>query len=288
VAHVLLSNHEPLKGCVICVDVVIPSLSSSSTSFIHCVFAVYAPCDPGADNLSPDFWTCLTDVVWESKTSWSLFSDLNATVAAFEHASDKALAQHTFNEFLHNSCGTDLWQLCPDHNCFVDWTCHNWHSTGGGNIIDHVVISGHYLLDSKILIDLTWVPGSDHRAIKAKFVLKSLVPGHAAASSTPFTPFRPLPPPQIKFPLKDDKYKFTLFADSVNHLVASNSASFQTEITSDESYVERYKLLTILIEQAAVNIFGQNKPYRFVERQVTSPHTRELVALIRHLGRAIS
>ena len=287
-AHVLLSNHEPLKGCVICVDVVIPSLSSSSTSFIHCVFAVYAPCDPGADNLSPDFWTCLTDVVWESKTSWSLFSDLNATVAAFEHASDKALAQHTFNEFLHNSCGTDLWQQCPDHNRFVDWTCHGWHSTGGGNIIDCVVISGCYLLDSEILTDPTWVPGSEHRAIKVKSILKSLVPGHATASSMPFIPFRPLPPLWIKYPSRDDKYKFTLFADYVDHLVASNSASFQTKITSNESYIERYKLLITLIEHAAVNTFGQNKPYRFIERWVISPHIRELVALIRHLGGAIS
>ncbi|KAF8225752.1 hypothetical protein L208DRAFT_1305019 [Tricholoma matsutake] len=56
-------NLKPLKGHVVCVDVVVPSLSSSSTSFIHHVFAVYAPCDPGADDLSLDFWPCLTDVV---------------------------------------------------------------------------------------------------------------------------------------------------------------------------------------------------------------------------------
>ncbi|KAF8220851.1 hypothetical protein L208DRAFT_1331387 [Tricholoma matsutake] len=71
VAHVPL-NLEPLKGCVVCVDVVVSSLSSSSTSFIHRVFAVYAPCDPGADNLSLNFWPCLTDVVRDTKTSWSL------------------------------------------------------------------------------------------------------------------------------------------------------------------------------------------------------------------------
>jgi hypothetical protein len=56
-------NLEPLKGRVVCVDVVVSSLSSSSTSFIHHVFAVYAPCDPGADNLSLNFWPCLIDVV---------------------------------------------------------------------------------------------------------------------------------------------------------------------------------------------------------------------------------
>ncbi|KAF8239704.1 hypothetical protein L208DRAFT_1236603 [Tricholoma matsutake] len=54
---------EPLKGCVLCVDVIVPTLSSSLTSFIHRVFAIYAPCDPGADDLSLNFWPCLTDMV---------------------------------------------------------------------------------------------------------------------------------------------------------------------------------------------------------------------------------
>ena len=85
-------NLEPLKGRVVCVDVVVSSLSLSSTSFIHHVFAVYAPCDPGADNLSLNFWPCLTDMIQDTKTSWSLFGDLNATVAASECASDNVLA----------------------------------------------------------------------------------------------------------------------------------------------------------------------------------------------------
>ncbi|KAF8219731.1 hypothetical protein L208DRAFT_1338246 [Tricholoma matsutake] len=141
------------------------------------------------------------------------------------------------------------------------------------------VVSGHCLLDSEILT----APGSDHHV-----VLKSLIPNLSAISLAPFVPSRPLPPPRIRHPSKDDKYKFALFTDLVDHLVASNTTIFQTEITSNESYTERYDLLTTLIEQVAVNSFGWNKPYRFVERQVTSPHIRELVALIRHLGGAIS
>lgn len=107
--HVQL-DHAPLRGHVIGVNIVVPSLSSSSSSFVHRVFAVYAPCYPGADDLSLKFWPCLTDVVRESKTLWSLFGDLNATVAAFKCASDNAPAWHMFNEFLKNTCGTDLWQ----------------------------------------------------------------------------------------------------------------------------------------------------------------------------------
>ncbi|KAF8223634.1 hypothetical protein L208DRAFT_1315739 [Tricholoma matsutake] len=148
-------NHEPLKGRVMCVDVVVPSLSSSSTSFIHHVFSVYAPCDPGADDLSLKFWPWLTDMVQELKTSWSLFGDLNATVASFECTSDNALVRHTFNEFLRNTCGTDLWQRSTDRNRFIDWMCRSWHSTDGGSIIDRVVVSSHCLLDSEITTDPT-------------------------------------------------------------------------------------------------------------------------------------
>ncbi|KAF8230895.1 hypothetical protein L208DRAFT_1279621, partial [Tricholoma matsutake] len=220
-------NQESLKGHVIGVDVIVPSLSSLSASFVHCIFAVYAPCNLGADNLSCDFWPCLTDMVLESKVLWSLFRDLNATVAAFEHASDNVLAGSTFNSFLQNLRGTDLWQLSPDCNHFLDWTCHGWHSTDGGNIIDHVVVSSHCLLNSKISTDPTWVSGSDHRLIKAKFVLKSSVPIFSTTCSTLFTPSRPSPPPRIKYPLKDEKYKFALFADTVDHLIASNSVSLQ-------------------------------------------------------------
>jgi hypothetical protein len=108
VAHIPL-NLEPLKGHVICVDVVVSSLSSSS-SFIHHVFSVYAPCDPGADDLSLNFWPCLTDVVQGSKTSWSLFGDLNTTVSVHEHTSDNVQAQCMYNKFLTSTHGTDLWQ----------------------------------------------------------------------------------------------------------------------------------------------------------------------------------
>jgi hypothetical protein len=150
-----------------------------------------------------------------------------------------------------------------------------------------VVVLGHHLLDSEILTDPAWIPGSNHRTVKAKVILKS-TPGMSRVSLTPFVPSRPLPPPWIKYPSKDNKYKFSLFADSVDCLVTSNSASLLAEITNDESHVSRYNLLTTLIEQAMVNTFGWNKPYQYVERLVTSPHIRELVALIRHLGGAIS
>ncbi|KAF8235279.1 hypothetical protein L208DRAFT_1064965, partial [Tricholoma matsutake] len=38
-------NHAPITSHVVAIDVVVPSLSSSSASFIHRVFAVYAPCN---------------------------------------------------------------------------------------------------------------------------------------------------------------------------------------------------------------------------------------------------
>jgi len=193
VAHVPL-NHKSLIGRVVCVDVIIPSLSPLSSPFIHHIFSAHAPCGPSADDLSRNFWPCLMDMVQESKTSWSLFGNLNATVAAFEHASDKVLAQCLYNESLRNTHGIDLWQQCPDHNHFIHWTCQALRSTDGGSIIDHVVVSGQHLLDSKISTDPAWIPGSDHRTVKAKVILKS-TPGLSGISLIPLIPSRPLPPP---------------------------------------------------------------------------------------------
>jgi hypothetical protein len=133
-------NLEPLEGCIVCVDIVVPSLSSFSTSFIH-----------------------------------------------------------------------------------------------------HVFISSSCLLDSEISTDPTWVPGSDHRAIKAKFMLKSSVPNFSTVPSTLFVPSMPLPPPRIKYLSKDDKYKFLTFQQfhqlclsrpCLSHLLGSSTYQKMTSTSS--------------------------------------------------------
>ncbi|KAG6898706.1 hypothetical protein C0993_004964 [Termitomyces sp. T159_Od127] len=278
-------SHPSLDGRVIAADLVIPSKDSS---FVHRVFAVYAPCDPTTDNLSREFWPHLTDVIRQTKTSWCLLGDLNATVSSRERAHDNAAARQCLLNFLTSTNSTDLWQQIPDRNRFTDWTCRAWQSNEGGNIIDRVIVSNASLVDSHIRTDSTWIPGTDHRAIVAKVVLKSPIRCLSPSGTQPFTPFMPSPPPRIRYPTKEDKYKFALFAETAETLAKKYGPQLEAEITDDNTYTARYLKLTAIIEQAAVGVFGRNKPFRHVERKITSPLIRILVTRIRHTGGAIS
>lgn len=280
-------THDTFRGRVVVTDVVIPC--SDSSSFSHRIFAVYAPCDPGLDELSRDFWPHLTDLVRLTKTSWSLFGDLNATVSSAERASDNLLARRHLLNFLNLTSGTDLWQNTPDCNRFINWTSRAWHSQDGGNIIDRVITSSQNLTDFEIHTDHTWIPGSDHRSIIAKLVLSAKVGNIRHTPSVgPSSAFSPLPPPRIKYPSKADKNKFKLFSDHVDRLVDMDADSFNREIIDDDSYVFRYLKLTNVIEQAAVKIFGRTKVFSRSDKKITSPAIREIVSKIRHIGGAIS
>ncbi|KAH0586175.1 hypothetical protein H2248_007437 [Termitomyces sp. 'cryptogamus'] len=279
--------HPTFRGRVVAVDVVIPC--SLSSSFVHRVFAVYAPCDPGLDDLSREFWPHLTEAVCQTKTSWTLFGDLNATVSSMERAMDNPLARQNLRDFLLNTNGTDLWQLVPDRSRFTDWTSRAWHSNEGGSIIDRVVSSSSTLVDFEINTDQTWIPGTDHRAVVAKVIVKSNRVNHGQSPRTPMqASLSPVPPPRIKYPSKADKHKFVIFADAVDHLVDADKASFEAEINSDDAYTARYVKLTEIIMQVAVNTFGRGKPFCCREKKITSPAIRGIVAKIRHIGGSIA
>ncbi|KAG6877177.1 hypothetical protein C0993_009645 [Termitomyces sp. T159_Od127] len=105
---------------------------------------------------------------------------------------------------------------------------------------------------------------------------------------SPHVPFLPMPPPRIKYPSKNDEHKFAFFANSVDQQIEADRAELEREITDDESYTFRYEKLNSLIEQAAVDMFGCNKPYLSLDKKVTSPTIREIVTRICHIGGTIS
>ncbi|KAF5380096.1 hypothetical protein D9615_006221 [Tricholomella constricta] len=278
--------YDALRGRVAVVDIIIPS---ATAPFIHRIFAVYAPCDPNVDRLSRDFWPNITSMVQSSPTSWSLLGDLNATISASERASDNVHARRLYNKFLCDTSGTDFWQLYPDRNRFMDWTCRAWKSTEGGNIIDRIVSSSCSLADCEISTDTTWIPGSDHRAVVGRAVLlsQSGLP-RTAPENLPYVPYKPAPPPRIKYPGKSDKFRFKLFSNAVDRLIALDKTDLEAEIVNDDSYLKRYHKLSHIIATAAEESFGRNKVYRQDKPlEPTSPLIRRLVASIRHLGGAV-
>ncbi|KAF8149799.1 hypothetical protein B0H34DRAFT_678764 [Crassisporium funariophilum] len=275
------------KGQVVAVDVMVPC---PSHSFIHRVFAVYAPCDPGADGLSRRFWPDLMSMVLATHTSWLLLGDLNATVSASEQASDNAHSRQLFNNFLHDTRATDLWQQTPDRNHFMDWTSWAWKSTEGGNIINRVVSSKAALVDAEIFADPAWIPGTDCWGIVARIIVAPSGPRNTSTSRVEtghFKPFMPTPLPRIEFPVKSDKHLYSLFTAAVDRLVAKNEDDLTAAIDCDDAYLKRYSKLTEIILGAGKDTFGRSKMYKSISRKITSHRIRELVVNIQHLGGAI-
>ncbi|KAJ7185758.1 hypothetical protein C8R46DRAFT_881675, partial [Mycena filopes] len=74
-----------LKGRILAIDVILPT--DAGRGFLHRIIGLYAPWDPGIGNVDLDareFWADVTQLCKETRTSWSLGGDLNATVNSSE------------------------------------------------------------------------------------------------------------------------------------------------------------------------------------------------------------
>ncbi|KAJ7670831.1 hypothetical protein DFH06DRAFT_981093, partial [Mycena polygramma] len=74
-----------LKGRLLAIDVILPT--DSGRGFVHRVVGVYAPWDPGINNIDPnarEFWADVTEFCNSTLTSWSMGGDYNATVSSTE------------------------------------------------------------------------------------------------------------------------------------------------------------------------------------------------------------
>ncbi|KAK0484561.1 hypothetical protein IW261DRAFT_1560212 [Armillaria novae-zelandiae] len=161
-----------LQSRVLAVDVALSD--SNGKAFMHRIFAVYAPWNPGND--SADFWHSLAETCNSTLHSWSLAGDLNATVSSIERASTGEDNQRHFLEFLETTSAQDLWQKDPDRSCQNSWTCQAKNSERGGNIIDQVVTSTRGILDAHIQAadsPMDYILVTDHRPICAYIILTS-------------------------------------------------------------------------------------------------------------------
>ncbi|KAJ7893412.1 hypothetical protein B0H14DRAFT_2334881, partial [Mycena olivaceomarginata] len=74
-----------LKGRLLAVDVILPT--ESGRGFVHRMIGIYAPWDPGINTIDPnarEFWTDVTTFCRETRTSWTMSGDFNATVVSSE------------------------------------------------------------------------------------------------------------------------------------------------------------------------------------------------------------
>jgi hypothetical protein len=213
-------------------------------------------------------------------------------VAPFERHSGGTEARQQFLQFLQSSDGRDLWSDNVDRTRLTDWTCRSRQDgrPAEGNIIDRVVTSQLTFVDAEISVAdkySDWVPNTDHRGIIAR-ITHSIPETIQESLSSLTTNFKrkPSSPPRVKFPLKNENYKYDMFRENVDRLIEAKSID-NFIITDDASFIEQYKNLTEIITATASNIFGHNKPYTDTKPNITNARIKVIVASIRTIGGAI-
>ena len=115
-----------LECQVVALDLVIRT--DAGKGFIHRFIGVYAPWNPGLETNKTSFWNEVAKICNEAAHSWSIASDLNATVSLMEQESGGTNARRHFLHYLDRTIGVDLWSnLKPERSRLHNWTCkaHN-------------------------------------------------------------------------------------------------------------------------------------------------------------------
>ena len=172
-------------GRAVVVDIIIPTISGGGLP--HRLIGLYAPWDPGIDNLSlTDFWRSIHDITHQAR-SWIIIWDFNAMVSATESSNPSAHMSPTsctFQAFLSTINGCDAWSLSPECHYLTDYTCH---AGSGHSLIDRVLFSHSRI--GEITSAPHYIGATDHRLIEACLFLDS-----SPVLSHPPMPFQSSPP----------------------------------------------------------------------------------------------
>jgi len=160
-----------LMGRVVVTDIIIPTISGGGIP--HRFIGLYAPWDPGIDNISlTEFWRSVRDLTQQAR-SWTIIGDFNATVSAAESSNPTAYIStnsRAFQAFLPTIDGLDAWSLSPERHYLTDYTCH---AGSGHSLIDRVLFSHSGVLHGEITLAPYYVGATDHRPIEARIFLNS-------------------------------------------------------------------------------------------------------------------
>ena len=281
-------SHSALAGRAIAIDIVLGT--SNGRGFIHRFIGTYAPWNPGGtDN---EFWPQITSICRQSPYSWTLAGDVNATVSVLERPSGGQDARQHYLRFLNRSDGQDLWTLNPDRTRDHDWTCRARGSTGGGNIIDRIVLSNKGFSDTKIRVadrSSDYVPMTDHRAVIGFMIIQPPPDSLLAASHIKFSKDTAASygKPRLRYPLSSERHKFEDFRIMVDEEIKAKSIH-TLPVIDDESFILRYNALSKILNECGDAIFGRVKRNKHnANSRVTSPAIQQIQSKIRHLGGAL-
>ncbi|KAJ4468947.1 hypothetical protein C8R41DRAFT_984600 [Lentinula lateritia] len=274
-----------LRGRVVAVDIAVQT--SNGQAFIHRIFGVYAPWDPGNIE-TQQFWPKLTQIICQTQTSWSLAGDTNATVNAEERSMGGGDARTQFIKFLNDVNGQDLWSLQPERNRMQHWTSRSRsNELSDGSIIDHVVVKAGSMVDGQISIHEGkdgFLPFTDHRAITARMIITST--GNANSF---FLPHRiAMNRPRIKYPTVQEKHRHQEFQNLFDERARAKHLQ-DILVKDDESFMELYNETSKILLSSAETSYGRVPQYRSTARgnRVTNPEIQSQIGYLRSIGGAI-
>ena len=282
-------KQQSLKGRVIAVDLILPT--ADGRCLPHRLFGSYTPWNPGEEGDSKNFWKDMTQMCRSTSISWTIASDLNATIAQFERHSGGSEAQRQYLHFLQTTNAHDLWSDIPDRTHLNNWTCRSKREghTGEGNIIDQVATSTLTLIDTEISVADhfdQWIPNTDHQGIMARITHSINEPPQEERISSPGFIRKASSQPRVKVPLKNEKQKYETFRDMVDKSAEAKSL-YDHNIVDDDSFIKQYSDLTEIITSAAKSVFGTTRPYIEHKPNITNSQIKGILSKLKSLGGAI-
>lgn len=263
---------------MIALDLLLPS--SDGGGFIHRIFGVYAPWNPGGDGLTAQFWPKLSQLCNTTPHSWTLIGDLNTTVSPAEQSGSENRTPYT--NFLQSTGGKDIWKQYPLRNRLVDWTCKAKDTHDGGAIIDQLVTSATGIMEAQLQVATKpndYIPVTDHRPI-----VVYIIPCPPNGSLLGSLPNAVLPTPRIRYPTAHEKHLLQIYEWKTEEQ-AANMGLFEHQVTDNETFLWLYMQLTSIINKTAEECFGHKAVgWKKPVQDVMSPRIQALKSESRHIG----
>ncbi|KAG7087182.1 hypothetical protein E1B28_013162 [Marasmius oreades] len=271
-----------LRGRVCAADLHLPA--SNGLSVQHRVLSIYAPWDPGGDDI-PLFWHDLGDICSAApRGHWSMYGDYNATLSSCEYISmrpHRPLNTEAYSNFLLRCGGTDLWSQLTNRDASTHYT---YKGPFGQTIIDRVACSSQSMLESHISVYRKFFGSTDHRALFARVFLSSDVT-LTNSYRQPLNSFTP----RFSYPRKGETQRFHTFSSNVAALL-KGKPNLMTEINSEPEFDTVYHTYSEVLMSSAQFAFRKPsfyQPSTPPNRNISSFTIKQLLRETKRVNRLI-
>ena len=253
----------------------------------HCFVEAYAPWNLGGSD--SDFWGQVSNTCLQLQYSWTLASDVNATVSGLERASrgqDARRQSYTsYRIWVYKTCGCSNWtdlvigigRVGPEAPLMVETLLIEWKIKGLHNAEIGVVDRSTY-----------YIPMTDHREIFAYIqieLLDGIQPSHVKFTYHDLLQY--LGKPRLQYLSSFNNKKYSKFRIKVDEAIKAESIHL-TPVIDDASLIRRHEILTHILKQCGKTVLGHVKRGgKLMHGKITLPRIQHIQAQIKNLGGAL-